>query len=124
MRRAGTAVLLACLVGCGGTPLTAQEKDARCRDFAGAVAVAKLRTTPTEDLARTVASSLDNRLSRLSTADLHTPAIEVHRDLHAVEVARRRGDAQAADRAAASAREALAQLARACGLPESDFLGG
>lgn len=117
-------MLLALAVGCGGSPLTAQEKDERCRDFAAAVAVAGLRTTPSEEVARTVAGSLDDRLSRLGTAALHTPAIEVHRQLHAVEIARRKGDTEAADRAAARVREAVRQLASACGLPESDFLGG
>ena len=122
MKRLAVLVLLAA-VACGGSALSPQEKASRCQDFADAVAVAKLRTTPAEQLARQVANSLDNRLSRLGTADLHTPAIEIHRYLHAVEVAQRRGDSEAADKAAERARASVSELARACDLPESVFLG-
>lgn len=123
MKRLSAALLLGA-AACGGSALSAQEKASRCQDFAAAVAVAHLRTTPSESVAREVANSLDNRLSRLGTAELHTPAIEIHRYLHAVETARRRGDVEAADRAAGRARDAVVELARACGLPDSAFLGG
>jgi hypothetical protein len=117
-------VLALSLVGCGSASLSPQEKAQRCQDFAAALAVAGLRSTPSEAVARDVANSLDNKLSRLGAPALHTPATEIHRDLHAVEVARREGDAAKADAAAARARQAVAELARACGLPEADFLGG
>ena len=122
MKRLSAGVLLLA-VACGGSALSPEEKAERCRDFAAAVAVAHLRTTPSEAVARQVANSLDNRLSRLGTAELHTPAVQVHRYLHVVEVAQRRGDAADADKAAERARTAIAELARACDLPESDFLG-
>jgi len=125
VRRAAALLLLlpGLTLGCGGGSLTPEDKAARCRDFAAAVAVAQLRSTPSEDLARSVADSLDNRLSRLGTPALHTPAVEIHRDLHAVEVAQRAGDTAKADEAAGRARAAVGELAAACGLPEADFLG-
>jgi hypothetical protein len=121
MKRLSAGVVLLA-VACGGSALSPQEKAERCQGFAGAVAVAHLRTTPSEQVARDVASSLDNRLSRLGTVELHTPAVQVHRYLHAIESAQRRGDAEAADKAAERARRAVSELARACDLPESDFL--
>ena len=122
-RTAGLLALVALLSGCGAQSLSPEEKRARCRDFATAVARADLRTTPSESVAREVADSLDNRLSRLGAPALHTPAVEIHRDLHAVEVALRGGDTEKADEAAARAREAVQELAAACDLPESAFLG-
>ena len=123
-RRTGLVVVLLTVTGCGAQSLSPEERTARCGDFAAAVARADLRGTPTEAVAREVADSLDNRLSRLGAPALHTPAVEIHRDLHAVEVAQRAGDSEKADEAAARAREAVSELAAACGLPESAFLGG
>lgn len=115
--------LLVLATACGGSPLSPEEKAMRCKEFAGAVAVARLSSTPSEQVARDVANALDNTLSRMGTPALHTPAVEVHRDLHAVEVARRAGDDAKADAAAARARAALAELATACSLPLAAFLG-
>ncbi|HUR13591.1 MAG TPA: hypothetical protein VM097_03755 [Mycobacteriales bacterium] len=122
MRRLSAAVLL-CAAACGGSALSPQEKTERCQDFAAAVAAGRLRTTPSEQVARDVAASLDNKLSRLGTPALHTPAVQVHQHLHRVEAAQRRGDAAAADRASADVRRAVSDLADACDLPEAAFFG-
>ena len=116
-------VPLALLAACSSGGLSAAEKSARCESFATAVAHAKLATTPAESLARDVANSLDDLLPAMSTPELHGPAIEVHQDLHRIEAFQRRGDTARADRQAESAREHLAQLASACGLPTDRFLG-
>jgi len=114
---------LALVAACSSGGLSAQEKTARCEAFASAVSVARLSTTPSGDLAKQVAESLDDLLPRMSTPELHAPAIEVHQDLHRIEQFQRRGDTARADRQAASAREHIAALARACGLPAERFLG-
>ena len=121
-----SAVLLALLVtGCSsGGGLSAAEKTARCEEFATAVSAARLSSTPSETVAKDVAESLDDLLPRMSTPDLHGPAIEVHQDLHRIEQFQRRGDTTRADRQAASAREHLGELATACGLPVERFVGG
>lgn len=122
MRRLLVVAALATACSSGG--LSPTEKTARCEAFADAVAVARLASTPGEDLAKRVAESLDDLLPRMSTPELHGPAIEVHQDLHRIEQFRRRADTARADRQAESAREHLAALARACGMPEDRFLGG
>lgn len=114
-------VLLAACSSGGG--LSAAEKSARCEEFAKAVSVARLGTTPGEALAKQVGESLDDLLPRMSTPELHAPAIEVHQDLHRIEQFQRRGDAARADRQAAGAREHVTQLAEACALPVERFLG-
>ena len=95
---------------------------ARCLDFADAVAKANLTSTPSEAVARDVANSLDSRLSRLGSPAVHDPAVKLHQDLHAVEVARRRNEPADADRAASRAREDIDRLAAACDVPSSRFL--
>jgi len=119
--RVAVVVLVTACSSSGG--LSAAEKTARCEEFATAVSVAKLGTTPSEDLAKQVGESLDDLLPKMSTPELHGPAIEVHQDLHRIEAFQRRGDTARADRQAGSAREHLAELASACGLPADRFLG-
>jgi hypothetical protein len=102
--------------------MSAADREARCADFAKAVAPAKLSTTPAEDLARDVANSLDALLPKMSAPDVHSPAVEVHQDLHRIEKFVRRGDTERADRSAESARAHLRELATACELPLERFL--
>ena len=116
MRRLVLVALLATACGSGG--LSAQEKSARCEAFAEAVSAAELGSTPDEALAKQVAESLDDLLPRMSSPELHAPAIEVHQDLHRIEQFQRRGDRERADRQAQSARGHLTELASACGLPK------
>jgi hypothetical protein len=117
-------VVMALLVaGCAGSGLSAQEQKQRCTDFAAEVAKAKLSTTPSQQVALDVANALDAKLSRLGSPSVHDPAVDVHAELHNVEVALKKGDQDRADRAAGKARERIKELAEACGLPESAFLG-
>jgi hypothetical protein len=102
--------------------MSAADREARCAEFAKAVSVAKLTTTPPEALARDVANSLDGLLPKLSAPELHSPAVEVHQDLHRIEKFARRGDTTRADTATSKAREHLQELATACDLPIERFL--
>lgn len=121
----GRLVLAALLLtGCGASGLSPQEQAQRCADLADAVAKAHLSSTPDESTAREVADSLDNRLSRLGSPAVHDPAVQLHQDLHQIEKALRRGDRVRADEVAARARQHVAQVADACDLPASRFLGG
>ncbi len=122
MRRARALLACIALAGCASSSLSAEEQANRCDDFARAVAVARLPTTPSEQVARDVANSLDSQLARMATPALHEPAVQVHQDLHRIELLRRRGDTERADRTAEKAREHLAELAEACDLPEERFL--
>lgn len=115
--------MAALLTACAGTSLTAAQKTERCTSFAQKVAVGSLSRTPEEKTAKSVADSLDPLLSGMSTPALHDPAVRIHQDLHAVEIARRQGKTSQADEAAARVRTSIADLAKACGLPESAFLG-
>lgn len=120
-----TTVLAAALLlaACGiSNGLTPQQRADRCADFARAVARAQLSGTPDEKLAREVADSLDGKLSRLGSPDLHDPAVSLHQDLHAVQLAQRQGSSSKADEAAAKARTHAAALAKACDLPVTDFV--
>jgi hypothetical protein len=119
MRRLVLVALLA--AGCSSGGLSAADKTARCEEFATAVSAAKLASTPSEEVARDVAATLDDLLPKMSTPELHGPAIEVHQDLHRIEAFQRRGDTARADKQAVSAREHLAELAKACDLPLSRF---
>ncbi len=121
MKRLVLAALL--LTACAGSSLSAADKTARCTAFAQKVAVATMSTTPDEKTAKSVADSLDPLLSGMSTPALHDPAVRIHTDLHAVEIAQRQGKADQADAAAARVRASITDLAKACGLPESTFLG-
>jgi hypothetical protein len=111
------------VAACSSGGLSDSDQASRCTAFADAVSGAKLSSTPTEDVAKQVAERLDELLPRMSTPELHGPAIEVHQDLHRIEQFQRRGDRERADRQAASAREHLGQLASACDLPLDRFLG-
>lgn len=123
MRLLALAPLLL-LTACGGGGLTDAQKADRCGEFADKVVVADLAAgTPDEKTARDVAGTLDPLLSRLSTPAVHDPAVRVHQQLHAVELAAKRGDDGQADKAAEKAKDAVTELAGACGLPESRFLG-
>jgi hypothetical protein len=122
MRKAVAVVALVAAAACGSGGMSAADRQARCAEFAKAVAPAKLSTTPPEALARDVANSLDPLLPKMSSPDLHAPAVEVHQDLHRIEKFARRGDASRADSAASSAREHLKDLASACELPVGRFL--
>ena len=119
---AATAVTLVAVVGCGSGGMSAGDREARGAAFATAVSAAKLATTPPEALARDVANSLDGLLPKLSAPELHSPAVEVHQDLHRIEKFARRGDTARADSAASAAREHLQELATACELPVERFL--
>ena len=85
MRAAATLVLVLALGACSASGLSAEEQAERCSDFADAVAKAHLTGTPSEEVAREVANSLDNRLSRLGSPAIHDRAVKVHRELHAIE---------------------------------------
>lgn len=116
-------VTAALVAGCAGSSLSAADKAARCATFAKTVSAAHLATTPDEATARDTANALDSLLPKMSTPALHEPAIQVHQQLHEVEKWRRKADAGRADAAAQKARDRLAELAKACDLPTSDFLG-
>ena len=115
--------LLLVLAGCSAQSLSSQELKSRCLDFADAVSRAQLSTTPNEKLARDVADSLDNKLSRLGSPAVHDPAVKLHQALHAIEVAQRNDRTDQANEATARARENIDKLAKACDLPSSRFLG-
>lgn len=112
------------LTGCAGASLTEAQQTERCTTFAQQVAAGSLASTPDEKIAKSVADSLDPLLSGMSTPALHDPAVRIHQDLHAVEVAQRQGKTSQADAAVARVRTSISDLAKACGLPESAFLAG
>lgn len=116
-------VVATLLAGCAGSGLSPQEQTQRCTEFAAALSKAKLSSTPSEQVAKDVADDLDARLSRLGSPEVHEPAVEVHQDLHNIELHLKKGQADRADQAAASARRHIEQLAQACDLPISAFLG-
>ncbi len=118
-----TVAALLALTACSSGTLTPAQKTERCIAFAAAVAKAGLPATPDEKTARQVGDSLDALLSRLGTPAIHDPATRVHQQLHDIESARKRGDAAAADAAAAKAVTAVGQVATACDLPLTEFVG-
>lgn len=122
-RLAGAAAGALLLSGCGGSSLTPAQQAERCEDFAAAVAKAGLSGTPSEQVAADVGGSLDNRLSRIGGPAVHGPAVQLHQQLHAIELAHKRHDQARADQAAERAREAIERLAAACDLPPARFLG-
>ncbi len=121
MKRLALVALL--LTGCAGSTLSAADKTARCTAFADKVSAAGLSATPSEQTAKSVADSLDPLLSAMSTPALHDPAVRIHTDLHAVEIAQRQGKTDQADTAANRVRASISDLAKACDLPESAFVG-
>lgn len=113
------AVLLA---GCGSS-LSPAETAEQCAGLAADTARAGLAATPTREQATDAADRLDGRLTQLRDPRVHDAAVALHSHLHGVDAALAKGDVEKAAKLAAEARADAVQVARACGLPEKQFLG-
>ena len=110
------------VTGCAGAGLTDAQRSERCAAFAAEVRQSGLPAIPDAATAKQVADRLDPLLSGMATPALHDPAVRIHQDLHAVDVAQRQGKADQAGTAAGRVVDAVGDLATACGLPRSAFL--
>jgi hypothetical protein len=104
-------------------PLSTSTASKSCTELAAVVRPARLGAgTPSAEVAEKTAESLDSKLSRL-TSDVHEPAVELHAHLHDLAKAQRRGRTTRAGELADKARTDARAVAKACGVPEADFLG-
>jgi hypothetical protein len=124
LRLVVVAQVAAVLVGGCGTTLTPAEMADQCAALAADAQRAGLTATPTGDQVKEAADRLDDRLPELRDPRVHDAAVALHSHLHGVEAALAKGDAVRAAKLVDAARDDVAKAAKACGLPESQFLGG
>jgi uncharacterized membrane protein affecting hemolysin expression len=116
------ALLAVLLAGCGGN-LTPEQRAQQCSNLAQALASQGLSGVPTEQQAIEIGNRLDLQLNQLGDPTVHDAAVALHSHVHAIEAAVKRGDTAKATELAGEARKDVAKAAKACGLPDAQFIG-
>jgi hypothetical protein len=119
---AAAAALTVAMTGCGGS-ISAAQKAQQCANLAKALTSQGLNAVPTEAQARELGTRLDGLLSQLGDPTVHDAAVALHTHVHAIETAMKKGDTSKAAELADEARKDVAKAAKACGLPDAQFVG-
>jgi len=122
IRSLALALATALSAGCVAAQ-SPEEKRQQCGELADLVSEAHLAGSPTAEQATDVANRMDSKLSRLRTPSVHDAAVDVHAELHRIQIADEKGDDAKTQEKIADARSAARDLADACDLPAERFLG-
>lgn len=124
LRRSALALLpTLALTACGVGEQSAADRTKACEAIAKAVAPAGLGGEPSAAAAGQAAERLDPLLSSLRDIAAHDAAVRLHTHLHNYERALKVDNGKEGE-ALDKARQDVADLAKACSLPESAFLTG